>query len=88
MSSEGKRRRHMNIPHPPVIRDFHSDLDQTLHELLYWSCHLLPAGIELPEHVQEVVGLDSYKQLGLVGGESLATRLVAAKQRTSNGSKR
>ena len=34
VSSQGKRRRHMNIPPPTVIRDFRSDLDQTLDEPL------------------------------------------------------
>jgi len=66
----------MNLPPPTLIRDFCSDLDQTLDEPPDRPFHLLATEIELPGHVQEVIGQDSHEQQGLVGCESVATGLV------------
>jgi hypothetical protein len=68
----------MSFPLPTLIRDFRSDLDQTLNEPLYWPFHLLATEIELPEHVQEVIREDSYEQPGLVQREAVATGLIPA----------
>jgi len=66
----------MDLPPPTMIRDFRSHLDQTLDEPLHRPFHFFAHEVELPEHVQEVVGQDPHEQAGLVGCESTATRLV------------
>jgi hypothetical protein len=52
----------MELPHPTVIRDFRSDLDQTLDEPFDRPFGLFTHEVEFPEYVQEVVGQDSHGQ--------------------------
>jgi len=65
MFSQGKRRRHMNIPPPCVVGDSRSDLDQTLDEPFHLPFELFASKVDLPQHVEEVVGQDSHEQPGL-----------------------
>jgi len=62
-----KRRRHMHLPLPTVIRDFRSHLDQTLDEPFHRPFDRFAHEVELPEHVEQVAGQHSHEQAGLVG---------------------
>src|SRR5271157_350733 len=70
----------MDIPLPTVIRHPRSNLDQTLDQPFYRPFDLFAHEVELPKHVEEIVGQYCHKQTGLVGSESMATRLVPAER--------
>jgi hypothetical protein len=71
-----KRRSHMHLPPPTMIRDLRSKLDQALDEPFHRPFDFFAHEVELAEHVEEVVGQHSHEQSGLVGRESMATRLI------------
>jgi hypothetical protein len=56
MFSQGECQQHMDLPPPAVMRYFRSDLDQTLDEPFHLPFDFFAHEVELPEHVQEVVG--------------------------------
>ena len=78
----------MNLPPPTVIHTLAPTLIRRLMSHSIDRVTSSPRKIELPEHVQEVIGQDSHEQPGLVGWESEAVRLAPAEQRTPDGSKR
>ena len=61
-----------------MIRNSGPYFDQTLDQPINGPPHLLSPDVELPNHVQEVVGQNPHLQPGLVGLEPLATGLVPA----------
>jgi len=66
----------MNLLPPTIIRHPCSDLDQALDQPLHGTFGLFAEEVELIEHLQEAVGQDPHEQLGLVGGESVSTRVA------------
>jgi hypothetical protein len=68
----------MDIPPPGVVRNPGPYLYQTLDQPVHGPFHFFAPDIELPDHVQEVVGQNSHLQPGLVGFKALAAGLVPA----------
>jgi len=68
----------MNIPPPGVIRNPGPNLYETLYQPFDGPLDFLTPDVELPKHVQEVVGQNPHLQPGLVGLETMATGLVPA----------
>ena len=52
--------------------------DQTLHQPVHGPLNCFPPDIELPDHMEKVIGQHPHLQPGLVGFEPLATGLVPA----------
>ena len=75
---QGESRSHMDIPSSGMVGDSGPHLDKTLDQPVDGSLHFFTPDIELPDHVQEVVGQNPHLQPGLVGLETLATGLVPA----------
>ncbi len=57
----------MNIPPPGVIRNPGPNLYETLYQPFDGPLDFLTPDVELPKHVQEVVGQNPHLQPGLVG---------------------
>ena len=68
----------MDIPPPGMIRNSGPYFDQTLDQPFNGPLNLFAPDIELPDHMQKVVGQNHHLQPGLVGLERLATGLVLA----------
>ncbi|MDV2502390.1 MAG: hypothetical protein RX318_00335 [bacterium] len=66
----------MNMPPPGVIRNPGPNLYETLYQPFDRPPYFLTPDVELPKHVQEVVGQNPHLQPGLVGLETVATGLV------------
>jgi hypothetical protein len=62
----------MDIPPPTMIRDLRSDLGQTLDQPFHGPLEFFAHKLELPEHVQEIVGQDPHEQPSLIGGKWMA----------------
>ena len=59
-----------------MIRNLGPNLYETLYQPFDGPPYSLTPDVELPKHVQEVVGQDPHLQPGLVGLETMATGLV------------
>ena len=68
----------MHIPSPGMVRNSGPHFDQTLDQPVNGPPHFFAPDIELPDHMQEVVGQNPHLQPGLVGLEPLATGFVPA----------
>ncbi len=68
----------MNIPPPGVIRNPGPNLYETLYQPFDGPPCFLTPDVELPKHVQKIVGQNPHLQPGLVGLETMATGLVPA----------
>ena len=78
MVRQRESRGHMDIPPPGMVRNSGPHFDQALDQPVHGPLHFLAPDIELPDHMQEVVGQNPHLQPGLVGLEPLATGLVPA----------
>jgi len=66
----------MYVPPSGVIRDSGPHFDQALDQPVHVPLNFFPPDIELPNHMQEVVGQNPHLQAGLGGFKTLATGLV------------
>jgi hypothetical protein len=63
MSGQGKRRDHKNNPPPRMIGVPCPHVDWTLDESLQGPFHCLAHEVELPQHVQEIIGIELMSNL-------------------------
>jgi len=68
----------MHIPSPGMLRNPGSPFNQTLDQPINAPLHFLAPDIELPDHMQEIIGQNPHLQRGLVGLETLGNGLVPA----------
>jgi len=68
----------MDIPSPGVVRNSGFHFDQALDKPVDGPLHFFTPDIELPDHMQQVVGQNSHLQTSLVSFKALATGLVPA----------
>jgi hypothetical protein len=61
-----------------MVRNPGTNFDQTLNQPIHGPLYFFAPDIELPDHMQEVVGQNPHLQPGLVRLEALATGFVPA----------
>ena len=61
-----------------MVRNSGPDLDQTVDQPVDGPLQIFAPDIELPDHMEKVVGQNPHLQPGLIGLETLATGLVPA----------
>ena len=68
----------MHVPPPGLVRNPGPHLDQALDQPVHGPLYFFAPDIELPDHMQEVVGQNSHLQAGLISFKTLAVCLVPA----------
>ncbi len=66
----------MHIPPSGMVRDSSPHFDQTLNQPVNGPLNLFAPDIELPNHMEEIIGQNPHLQPGLVGLEPLPAGLV------------
>jgi len=68
----------MHPPTPPMAGDAGRILDDSSYQPFNGPLHILALQVELPDHVQQIVGHGSHFQPDLVGLETMTASLVPA----------
>jgi len=76
MVCQGKGGGDMYVPPPGMGRNSGPHLDQALDQPVHGPLYFFAPDIELPDHMEKVLGQHPHLQPGLVALEALATGLV------------